>query len=219
MDAMALTSSLVPQLRFGGPRNDHAQGDLQEPAARALVNLALELVRAETAGCILTQDELDERALWEALHCVADLEHMDVDGYEPSLAPSDAGFELVAHAPDLQGYQHHHGVPPQQESEKAPTASSAKQDTCQRLRATRKGANKYYEQVTCLDCNKVLVKRGQNHKVVRPPRRPPLPRHLLSSNSSVDTTASPGVEAMAIRPGGLALIAASSALDIQNPLR
>ena len=160
VDAMALSLTRVPQLPFGVPRNDSAQVELQDAGTEALVERSLHLAPSELRGRPLTQDEMDEQALHAALHMVADMEAMEVEseGYEPSIYdPSLMSFELVPHAPGPSSGYGQSGIPP-----KAPSVPPLPQrhqgPECEHKKTTKKGTNKYYTMVSCVDCGAILEK-------------------------------------------------------------
>ena len=177
-DALALSLTRVPQLPFGVPRNDSAQVELQDAGTEALVERSLQLAPSELRGRPLTQDEMDEQALHAALHMVADMEAMEVEseGYEPSIYdPSLMSFELVPHAPGPSSGYGQSGIPP-----KAPSVPPLPQrhqgPECEHKKTTKKGTNKYYTMVSCVDCGAILEKtRKPETSTPAKSAPPPLP--------------------------------------------
>lgn len=106
------------------------------------------------------------------LQALEQLQAMEVDDSGPAGYPNfpgqspEFGHQSPAEAPDPQfEQQQQHREPSfvqQQPSSLPPatitTTTSTTHHTCTHQRTTRKGTNKYYNMVTCMDCHQVLVK-------------------------------------------------------------
>ena len=187
-DAMALSLSMVPQLPFSQPRNDQAPVELQDAGTEALVERSMHLVPSELRGRMLTQDEIDEQALHAALHMVADMEEMEVEEYEPSIydpqahgvQPGQLGFGLELMPHGLHGSAPGLNSPGLgRDSAPTPAPDASRHGGCAHSKTTKKGTNKYYTMVTCVDCGQVLerTRRDQAPTTKTPSKSapPPLP--------------------------------------------